>query len=489
MRKFIALAGLLLFYSALVAAAMHRHLWHDELYTYYMAQAPSFTELWKDLNLDLNPPLIYLAGRASMHLFGNTALGVRLPSIVAFFVGSLCLYSLVERRLKPSYGILAVLIFWSTPAFDFATEARPYALILGFFGLAIVSWQRCIERPPRHWPVFLLAVAVSGMMISHLLAILFLIPFLLAEAFRSIRSRRIDGPVAAALLVPCSLSLLFLRTIAAYQSGNAFPHPLEAGPRKMASYYYRTLSPEGWVLLVAFSAALMVCLIDRRPSAAPAKYADFELAFVAGLLTMPIIVNAAMMLSHGAFFTRYSAPTLFAYPLVLVALLAAFTQTNRLGALVMGALMALYIPVQYFVNPFLPPPSFAQAHPELPLVAASGLTFLEMDHEQPTETVQRLYYLTDRQYALQYAHATIFEGLPTIKQRLPIRGHVEPFRDFVRAHHRFLVIGTVDYDEDWLLRYLLSIHAKLELAGEFPSQSKDTQLFVVDMPLQNLHNE
>ena len=481
----MALAGLLLFYSALVVAAMHRHLWHDELYTYYIAQAPSLAELWKDLNLDLNPPLIYLAARASMHVFGNTALAVRLPSIVAFFGGSLCLYSLVERRFKPSYAVLAVLIFWSTPAFDFATEARPYALIIGFFGLAMLSWQRSIEWPHRRWPVFLLAVAVSGMMLSHLLAVLFLAPFLVAEAVRTIRLRWLHWPVAAALLAPCSLSLLFLRTINSYRSGNAFPHALQAGPRKMASYYYWTLSPEGWVLLVAFCVALMACLIGRRATPAPAKSAEFDLAFLAGLLALPIVVNAAMMLSHGTFFTRYAAPTLFAYPFVLVALLAAFTQTNRHGALVMGALVALYIPVQYFVKPFLPVPSFTQAHPELPLVAASGLTFLEMDHEQPIETVQRLYYLTDRQYALQYAHATIFEGLPTIRQRFPIRGHVEPFRDFVRAHPRFLVIGTVDYAEDWLLRYLLSIHAKLELAGEFPSQSKDTQLFVVDMPLQN----
>jgi 4-amino-4-deoxy-L-arabinose transferase-like glycosyltransferase len=481
-RKLSPLVGLLLFYIALVAVAMQRHLWHDELYTYYIAQAPSLAALWRDLNLDLNPPLIYLAARASMHLFGNTVLAVRLPSIIAFFGGSLCLYSLVERRFKPSYGVLAVLIFWSTPAFDFATEARPYALIIGFFGVAMLSWQRSIERPARNWPLFALAFAVSGMMLSHLLSVLFLTPFIFAEAVRSIRLRQFPWALSAALLVPGSLSLLFLRTIASYQSGNAFPHALEAGPRKMASFYYRTLSPEGWVLLVAFSTALAVCLKGRRPTSAPAKYADFELAFVAGLLTLPIIANVAMMWSHGAFFTRYAVPTLFAYPLVLIALLSAFTQTNRHGALVMGALMALYIPVQYFVKPFLPPPSFAQAHPELPLVAASGLTFLEMDHEQPAETVQRLYYLTDRQYALQYAHATIFEGLPTVKKHFPIRGHVEPFRDFVRIHPRFLVLGTIDYAEDWLLRYLLSIHAKLEFAGEFPSQSKDTQLFVVDMP-------
>ena len=485
MRQRVALAGLLIFYIALVALANHRHLWHDELYTFYIAQAPSLTDLWKDLNLDLNPPLIYLAARAVMAALGNTALAVRLPSIVAFFLGSLCLYSLVARRLRPSYGLLAVLIFWSTPAFDFATEARPYGLLIGFFGLALLSWQRAIESPRRRWSTLTLALAVSGMMLSHLLAIVLLSPFLLAEALRSIRLRRLDWPIAVALLAPCSLPFLFLRTIASYQSGNAFPHALQAGPRKMASYYYWTLHSEGWVLLLAFCAALAVYLVGRRQAATWPKYADFEMAFVAGLLALPIVVNAAMMLSHGAFFTRYAAPTLFAYPLVLCALLAAFTQANRNSALVMGALMALYIPVQYFVNPFPPRPDFTQVYPGLPLVAASGLTFLEMDHEQPPETVDRLHYLTDRAYALQYAHATIFEGLPALKQRFPIRGHVEPFRDFVRANRRFLVIGTMDYAEDWLLRYLFAVHAKLEFAGEFPSQSKDSQIFLVEMPSQN----
>lgn len=485
MRKRIALAGLLIFYGVLMAAANHRHLWHDELYTYYIAQAPSLADLWKDLNLDLNPPLLYLAARPAMSLFGPTAFAVRLPSIVSLLCGSLCLYSLVERSLKPSYGLLAVLIFWSTPAFDFATEARPYGLLLGFFGLAMFSWQRAIELPRRRWPLLTLALAVSGMMLSHLLAIVLLSPFFFAEAVRAKRLRRFDGPITLALLVPCALPLLFLRTIASYQNHNAFPHAFQAGPRKMASYYYWTLHPEGWVLLLAFCAALAIYLAGRRQTPGRVKYADFELAFVAGLLALPIVVNAAMMLSHGAFFTRYAAPTLFAYPLVLTTMLAAFTQNNRNSALLMAALLACYIPVQYFVKPFLPPPSFVQVHPELPLVAASGLTFLEMDHEQPAQTVDRLYYLTDREYALQFAHATIFESLPALKQRFPIRAHIEPFRTFVHAHRRFLAIGTLDYPEDWLLRYLFAIHAKLEFVGEFPSQSKDSQLFMVEMPWQN----
>jgi hypothetical protein len=102
-----------------------------------------------------------------------------------------------------------------------------------------------------------------------------------------------------------------------------------------------------------------------------------------------------------------------------------------------------------------------------------------MDHYEAPETLKRLYYLTDRTYALKYANATIFEGLPLIKQRFPVRAKVEPFREFVKAHPRFLVLGTLDYPEDWLLRYLVESRAKIELIGEFPSQYKDAEMYVV----------
>jgi 4-amino-4-deoxy-L-arabinose transferase-like glycosyltransferase len=473
MTRYLGIAALIIYYLGLVAAGGQRHLWHDELYTFYIAQAPSLSELWQDLGLDLNPPLGYLLARVAMRLFGNTAFAVRLPSMAGVLTGSLCLYAVVTRRLRPSYGLLAVLIFWSTPALYFATEARPYGLVLGFFGLAMLCWQRAGDSPRPAWAVPTMACAVSGMMLSHFFAVFFLTPFLLAEVIRLIRSRRLDWAIAAALLTPCVLPLFFLHI----QTGGAFPPAFQAGLRKMASYYYWTLHPEGWVMLLG----LCIALASRRSGAESPAQAEgpppAELAFVAGLLALPITVNVAMMITHGAFFTRYAAPTLFAYPLVLVFLLA----TSRGSAPAMCGLLALYIPIQNLAKPRPQALQIAQVHPELPLVAASGLTFLEMDHYEPPETVDRLYYLTDREHAVQDAHATLFEGVPTIKQHFPIRARIEPFRDFVQSHPRFLVLGTPDYPEDWLLRYLLAIHARLEFLGEFPSEYKDRQLFVAEV--------
>jgi hypothetical protein len=61
---------------------------------------------------------------------------------------------------------------------------------------------------------------------------------------------------------------------------------------------------------------------------------------------------------------------------------------------------------------------------DLPLIAASGLTFLEMDHYAGSNTTSRLYYLTDREFAINIAHATIFEGFANLKRYFPIRANV-----------------------------------------------------------------
>jgi 4-amino-4-deoxy-L-arabinose transferase-like glycosyltransferase len=122
-----------------------RQLWHDELFTYYIAQAPSLSRLWEELHLDLNPPLLYLATRASLAVLGDHPYAVRFPSILAFLAGSLCLYVWVARRLRPSYGLLAMLALWSTPFFYYSSEARPYGLVIGFFGMALLAYQNAVE--------------------------------------------------------------------------------------------------------------------------------------------------------------------------------------------------------------------------------------------------------------------------------------------------------------------------------------------------------
>jgi hypothetical protein len=260
-------------------------------------------------------------------------------------------------------------------------------------------------------------------------------------------------------------------------TGDAFPAALRAGVRKMASYYYWTLREESWLLLLGLIFAL---IIRRDRKSALPEFSANEMGFLAALSLLPVLINFVMMLTHGAFFPRYAAPALFAVPILFVGIFAAWTSKNPTAAVILSLAFGTFI-LWHQSRPLPKHSDFTQIHPELPLVAASGLTFIEMDHEEAPATVGRLFYLTDRELALSYAHATIFEGLPAAKQRFPIRASVEPFRDFAKEHREFLVLGTPEYAEDWLLRYLKASGAKVQLLGEFPSEYKDSQLFLVDL--------
>jgi hypothetical protein len=121
-------------------------------------------------------------------------------------------------------------------------------------------------------------------------------------------------------------------------------------------------------------------------------------------------------------------------------------------------------------------------HPDLPLVAASGLTFLEMDNREDENIAARLFFLTDAEASAEIAHANIFESMGELKKMFPIRGNVEPYELFTAQHPQFLVIGTYDYPEDWLLRKAEADGAKLRIIGRYYGGYKDSDVYQVTMP-------
>lgn len=493
----IALGIAILVYFALTIPSAQRHLWHDELYTYYIAKAPSVAQLLKDVRLDLHPPLGYLSVRASLALFGDNEPATRLPFLMAFLIGSLCLYRFVAERLRPAYGLLAMLVWWSTPFFMYSTEARPYALVVAFFGIAMLAWERAVLPGRSGSSVVVLGLAVLGMMFSHFYTVFYIWPFCLAELWRWYRSRKFYWAIWAALLIPCVVPLFYLSVLQRYEAG-ALPPVQQASPFKIFGFFYHTLEPEGMMLLLAVTIGLIVVFRRERQTVdQTALMRPLDVAFTAGLLTLPVVLGAALMRTHGAFFPRYAIPALFAYGVLVAFFVAMYTNASRLAAAAACCVLLATIAGATLITSALNTlrtwgkttaaavrtPPLDRVRPELPLVAASGLTFLEMDHYESPATVARLYYLSDRSLALRYAHATIFEGgFVTLNQHFPIRARVAPYARFVAEHPHFLVVGTPDYAEDWLIRRLMDIHATLVYLGSFPIPYKDTQIFEVAMP-------
>jgi len=485
-----AITAAVLIYFALTALLASRRLWHDELYTFYIATAPTLSRLWQEIHLDLNPPLEYLAVRVFTGMLGHGTYAVRLPSILAFLLGSLCLYRFAAIRISAWYGMLAMLVLWASPFFYYATEARPYALAIGFLGLTLLLWQRATEEERSTISVWLLCAAVSAMMLSHIMSVLYVAPFCLAEAFRTYRRRRIDGRMWLALLLPCAIPFIYTHLMSRFES-SAFPPIFQASARKIAETYYGSLKLEALPLLLAIGLAELVIprsTPEEKKRAQAPKAVD--LVLIAGLLAIPALVNLILMCVHGAYFDRYAFPVAFGYALSITYFLARQTNGSRTAAIAASAVLLLFV-CAFNLGPGLRQSVWGrraeagakraidQIRPDLPLVAASGLTFLEMDHYGDPQTVARLYYLTDRRLALHYAGATIFEGMPALKQYFPIRANVAPFDQFTAEHKSFLVLGTPEYPEDWLLRALVDTKAEIRYLSDLPGPYKDTQLYLV----------
>ncbi len=123
--------------------------------------------------------------------------------------------------------------------------------------------------------------------------------------------------------------------------------------------------------------------------------------------------------------------------------------------------------------------ALGRVRPDLPIVAASGMTFVEMGQYEAPSLCARLFYLEDRSAAIRFAHATIFEDLPEFQEEFKLPGKIESYARFVHDRREFLVFGTFDYPEDWLLRKLSADGARIVPVGEFDTPYKDKTLFEV----------
>jgi hypothetical protein len=233
----------------------------------------------------------------------------------------------------------------------------------------------------------------------------------------------------------------------------------------------------------------------KRPAHPVPAFSFPEKVFALTLLLLPVYENLALMRSHSGFFPRYALPTVFTYSIFFVIAMFRSSLGSKIAAAAASCVLLLSLFQTHLLDavwglkygnsllviPLLTSDPCADMKPELPLVAASGLTFLEMDRYASAATKSRLYYLTDRKLALQYAGATIFESLPEVKKQFPIRGNVEPYVQFVKEHPHFLVLGTPNYPEDWLIRQLLHVGSHLRFLGMVPNEYKDWHVFEVTM--------
>ena len=127
-----------------IAKSTSDHFWIDEVLAIWTARLHSPAEIisaiWK--GAEFSPPTYDLFLHVLFNTFGSDRLVTRLPSIIAVLVSATDPGVIVWRRLGAVSGALTFGLVLNSFLFDFAIQARPYAMLMAATSLALLVWSK-----------------------------------------------------------------------------------------------------------------------------------------------------------------------------------------------------------------------------------------------------------------------------------------------------------------------------------------------------------
>ena len=488
-RKWLVLGAFLGAYFLSTAYRAARKLfWFDEMFTVHLSRLPSVGGLWTELmrGSDFNPPLFYLLTKTGEALAGPGHLGMRLPEIIGLGIFCLCLFRFVGLRSSMLGGLVAMLFPLVTTAYEYAYEARPHAVVLGFCGLSMVCWQQAAAPGTRGrtWCITGLGAALTAALLNHAYAVLLFVPLAIGELVRALDRRRIDWAVAGALLTAAvaGLAVIGPMAAAAAKSGVAgasashFMPLLDLPARVLASYKWH-LEP---AVVVLAGASLLFGWFDFR---GPIRQGEgrlavrgmprHELAVLYGFVAVPVVAACVSLVTKSVLYDRYSLSVVAGF----AGLLGLAAGKRPAATVILLTVMLLQIVtdgVGYVRSTTWSSPlagfKFNIHRPEyekryellkrfsderLPIVMLDGFEFASMAYYAPRNLAERLTYLLNSSRdinAVGYGKLTACCGAP---------GNVENAKEFLARHDRFLVYTTPR--TAGFLKSLLPANSSIEL--------------------------
>lgn len=501
----VLLLGVLsiVYFAATSVLAMRKPMWNDELFTYFIAQAPTLSGIWTALltGADQSPFPFYVLTRWSMSLFGVNEWALRLPEMVGVWAAGLCVFHLVAARSAAMYGFSAMTFLFITGANFYSIEARPYGLVLAFASASWLCWQAATDgRIHRRLLLLGLFGSLAAAVCSHYYAVLVFIPLGIGEFVRSCDRRRIDWPIWFAMgcaLIPPLAFLPHIERARTYATGFWALPSWKAIP----DAYSVLLMPAPLMLVLIFAGAVVLLQqgrSDRYGSRDLPAMTGYELAVAVTYVAFPVIAVGVAMVVTGAFVPRYALPAVLGVT-VLVALTSARLLGGRalLGAVVLilscGGFGLLW--ARSYANTtegaIGPMHAIVRSVPEveLPVVVADPHNFMMLSHYAPEDLVSRYVYLADPRQSLRYlGHNTMDRGI--LDLRPWFRMNIHEFDGYLHVQSRFLlyvhggylggpwVNGQVGPNLNWIVSDLTESGWHLELKVR-----RDNQLlFLVTRP-------
>ena len=134
------------YFAGTMLSAMGKPFWYDEILTLLEARQPTLPAAMRALgDVDWMPPANHLTFYLTNQLAGHGEVTFRIPAMIAFWVFCICLYLFARRRVSIFFALTAMLLPYASAFQAYSYEARGYAFMLGFCGIALVSWQAAAE--------------------------------------------------------------------------------------------------------------------------------------------------------------------------------------------------------------------------------------------------------------------------------------------------------------------------------------------------------
>ncbi len=427
-----------LFAAGCAGRAHAKPFWYDEIFTIVLSGLP-FAELRAALStgLEQNPPLYPLIAG----VFGAGHIAMRLISIAGVAIFALCLRSFVGRRCGETAGWVAALVALFTEACGYAWEARPYGLMLGFAGLALISWQRAAELGRRGGALTGLAVSLALALSCHYYAVLLYVPFAIGEMVR-IRVRRKLDPAVALALAAGAIPLIVFATLMRGAQTYSSTFWGQATILSLSAFWDFLLLP----LAAPAALVLIVAGVVYRHGGEPSPPGLFahEAAAAVGFCLIPLALFAVSLIT-GAYSDRYALAAAAG-----VAILAAMLADRlRVAPVVFGCLFSIFALRQLAWAMFLftAPPNPLDQHPLLkapgaePVAIANGVLFLQLVHYAEPQIARRIAYVADPPHALRHT------GTDSVDRALADLGRwkkldISGLEDFLATTPRFLLYQT-----------------------------------------------
>lgn len=465
-----------------VLLASRKHLWNDELFTYYIAKLESVNQIWAALltAADQNPPLFYWLTHISMKAPVGLWLAIRLPEVLGFWLMGICLIALVSRHVPPAYGLIAALIALVSGAYPYAYEARPYGMVLGLAALAMLCWQRTEGPRVAFWTIGLsltLAFAVS----VHYYSVLIFVPLAFAQTVRWHTHRKPGWSVWAAFIIgglPLLAYLPLIRSASSYSgtfwakvSGGSLNDFLSfiLGPALLA---FAALGL--WAAIVSLFGLYRGSDDSGPPHETCPPIAEF--AAVVGFILLPVVAIFIALAATGAYTHRYALSAVTGISVLGAWMMSQVFRAQPRPALVAATLLSLFfigkqVRTASWIGTVANHQSIIQfletnlsGESAIAIAIADPHLFFEISHQAPGLR-RHIFYVAQPDLALKHVGTdAVDRGVLDMSRWAPMR--VRDLADILSSNPPFMIFGyPAPVPWAWLVQELASLHVPMSVRG------------------------